>query len=70
MCFSLCCQCGVPIAPNPSNTCVACLRTQVDITKDIPKQVILHFCRFCERFVLIYLYVLEHFVELGFNSGT
>jgi len=47
----LCCQCGVAIAPNPSNMCVACLRTQVDITKDIPKQVVIYFCRFCERYL-------------------
>ena len=36
----LCCQCGTPIDPNPANLCVACLRTQVDITEGIPKQVI------------------------------
>jgi len=47
----LCCQCGVPIAPNPANMCVACIRTQVDITADIPKQVIIYFCRFCERYL-------------------
>ena len=35
----LCCQCGTPIDPNPANLCVACLRTQVDITEGIPKQV-------------------------------
>ena len=45
----LCCQCGVPISPNPANMCVACIRTQVDITADIPKQVVIYFCRFCER---------------------
>nr|ACO11168.1 60S ribosomal export protein NMD3 [Caligus rogercresseyi] len=45
----LCCQCGIPIDPNPANTCVGCLRTQVDITEDIPKQVVLNFCKFCER---------------------
>eukprot|EP00058_Branchiostoma_floridae_P003994 XP_002589482.1 hypothetical protein BRAFLDRAFT_125192 [Branchiostoma floridae] len=27
----LCCQCGVPIQPNPANMCVACLRTQVHL---------------------------------------
>jgi len=47
----LCCGCGVGITPNPSNMCVACLRTQVDITKDIPKQVVIYFCRFCERYL-------------------
>jgi nonsense-mediated mRNA decay protein 3 len=47
----LCCQCGVAITPNPSNMCVACIRTQVDITADIPKQVAIYFCRFCERYL-------------------
>jgi nonsense-mediated mRNA decay protein 3 len=47
---SLCCECGSPIEPNPSNMCVACLRTKVDITEGIPKQVTLQFCRGCERY--------------------
>jgi len=46
----LCCECGTTIDPNPANLCVACLRTQVDITEDIPKQVTIHFCKFCERY--------------------
>jgi len=47
----LCCECGTPIDSNPANLCVACLRTQVDITENIPKQVTLHFCKFCERYL-------------------
>ena len=35
----LCCECGTAIDPNPANLCVGCLRTQVDITEGIPKQV-------------------------------
>lgn len=31
--------------------CVACLRTQVDITEGIPKQATLYFCRGCERYL-------------------
>lgn len=50
--ISLCCTCGTPIPPNPANMCVACLRTQVDISEGIPKQVTVHFCKQCERFVL------------------
>lgn len=46
----LCCQCGTAIEPNAANMCVACLRTQVDITEGIPKQIPLHFCRNCERY--------------------
>ncbi|XP_073673937.1 60S ribosomal export protein NMD3 isoform X1 [Garra rufa] len=47
----LCCTCGVPIPPNPANMCVSCLRTQVDISEGIPKQVSIHFCRQCERYL-------------------
>lgn len=36
---SLCCLCGTAIAPNPTNMCVNCIRTQVDITEGIQKQV-------------------------------
>ncbi|MEQ2215669.1 ribosome-binding protein [Xenoophorus captivus] len=31
--------------------CVACLRTQVDISEGIPKQVTVHFCKQCERYL-------------------
>ncbi|NXS47826.1 NMD3 protein, partial [Balaeniceps rex] len=51
LCSSLCCQCGVPIPPNPANMCVGCLRAQVDITEGIPKQGTLHFCKQCERYL-------------------
>ena len=54
--YSLCCQCGVAITPNPSNMCVACLRTQVDITADIPKQVVIYFCKFCERWAMLTIF--------------
>ena len=47
----LCCHCGIPIVPNPSASCAACLRTRVDITADIPRQVVIYFCRFCERYL-------------------
>uniref|UniRef100_A0A4W4FMS6 60S ribosomal export protein NMD3 n=1 Tax=Electrophorus electricus TaxID=8005 RepID=A0A4W4FMS6_ELEEL len=47
----LCCTCGVPIPPNPANMCVSCLRTQVDISEGIPKQVSVHFCKQCERYL-------------------
>ncbi|XP_077990802.1 60S ribosomal export protein NMD3-like [Glandiceps talaboti] len=47
----LCCQCGVPIQPNPANMCVSCIRTQVDITEGIPKQSIIYFCKGCERYL-------------------
>ena len=45
----LCCLCGVSIDPNAANMCVNCLRGQVDITENIPKSLILHQCRGCQR---------------------
>ena len=36
---SLCCLCGASILPNPSTMCVACIRSQVDITEALSKQV-------------------------------
>ncbi|KAH7963315.1 hypothetical protein HPB52_020540 [Rhipicephalus sanguineus] len=50
-CRILCCQCGLPIEPNPSNMCVNCLRNLVDITEEIPKQGTIYFCRGCERYL-------------------
>lgn len=47
----LCCQCGIVIEPNSANMCVACLRSQVDITEGIPKQSTIYFCRSCERYL-------------------
>jgi hypothetical protein len=41
----LCCLCGTNILPNPSNMCVNCIRSQVDITEGIQKQV--GRCRVC-----------------------
>lgn len=49
--FSLCCDCGAQIQPNPTNRCIACIRARNDITKDINKQCTLHFCRACERYL-------------------
>eukprot|EP01088_Endostelium_zonatum_P015469 TRINITY_DN3805_c0_g1_i1.p1 TRINITY_DN3805_c0_g1~~TRINITY_DN3805_c0_g1_i1.p1 ORF type:complete len:510 (-),score=120.12 TRINITY_DN3805_c0_g1_i1:25-1554(-) len=46
----LCCMCGTAIEPNPSNMCVNCIRSQVDITEGIPKQLVLNFCRYCGRY--------------------
>lgn len=46
-----CCECGILIDPNSQNMCVNCLRAHVDITENIPKQVMLFFCRGCERFL-------------------
>uniref|UniRef100_A0A8C2GES9 60S ribosomal export protein NMD3 n=1 Tax=Cyprinus carpio TaxID=7962 RepID=A0A8C2GES9_CYPCA len=39
------CMCGI------ANMCVSCLRSRVDISEAIPKQVSVHFCRQCERYL-------------------
>ncbi|KAG2175949.1 hypothetical protein INT44_000427 [Umbelopsis vinacea] len=47
----VCPGCGAPTPPNAANMCVNCIRNEVDITEGIPKQVTLHFCRNCERYL-------------------
>ena len=47
----LCCICGVKIAPNPLMRCLRCLQVHYNITKDIHKEVIIHFCKGCDRFL-------------------
>lgn len=37
--------------PNPANMCLTCLRTQVDITFGIPRDIGLSFCRGCGRYL-------------------
>jgi hypothetical protein len=33
-----CCVCGVMTEPNAANTCISCLKLQIDITEGITKQ--------------------------------
>eukprot|EP00775_Hariotina_reticulata_P007031 gene7031-7245_t len=47
----LCCLCGTSILPNPSNMCVNCIRSQVDITEGIQKQVTILWCKDCGRYL-------------------
>lgn len=47
--YSQCCLCSILIEPNPSNMCVNCLKSNVDISEGIPKQAFLYFCKGCER---------------------
>lgn len=47
----LCCLCGTQIAPNPTNMCVNCIRSQVDITEGIQKQVNILWCKSCGRYL-------------------
>jgi len=46
----LCCECGTPIVSNPSNMCIGCIRSKVDITEGIQKQALIPFCKACERY--------------------
>jgi nonsense-mediated mRNA decay protein 3 len=39
------------MVPNQSNTCINCLKSQIDITEGIPKQLIMQHCRECNRYL-------------------
>ena len=43
-------MCGTLIKPNSANMCVDCLRSQVDITEGIPKQLTVQWCKGCGRY--------------------
>lgn len=47
----LCCLCGVQTPPNPSNMCINCIKSQVDITEGIQKQVSVLWCKECNRYL-------------------
>ncbi|XP_010528579.1 PREDICTED: 60S ribosomal export protein NMD3-like [Tarenaya hassleriana] len=47
----LCCKCGVPMAPNAANMCVTCLRSEVDITEGLQKQVLIIHCPECDCYL-------------------
>uniref|UniRef100_A0A383VQ78 60S ribosomal export protein NMD3 n=1 Tax=Tetradesmus obliquus TaxID=3088 RepID=A0A383VQ78_TETOB len=49
--YVLCCLCGTNIMPNPANMCVNCIRSQVDITEGIQKQVTILWCKECGRYL-------------------
>lgn len=39
--------------PNPSNTCIGCLKSQIDITEGITKDAQLYHCRECNRYLCV-----------------
>ncbi|KAE8668631.1 hypothetical protein F3Y22_tig00112289pilonHSYRG00061 [Hibiscus syriacus] len=47
----LCCKCGIPMAPNPANMCVTCLRSEVDITEGLRKHVTIMHCPECDSYL-------------------
>ncbi len=52
----LCCLCGVEIHQNPSNMCVSCLRSSVDITEGLNRSLTIHSCRSCGRLEIYFKY--------------
>lgn len=46
-----CCVCGVMTDPNAANTCINCLKSQVDVTEGITKSGTLNHCRECNRYL-------------------
>jgi nonsense-mediated mRNA decay protein 3 len=44
-------MCGVMMTPNASNTCINCLKSQLDITDGITKNTVLFHCRDCNRYL-------------------
>lgn len=46
----MCCVCGTLIDSNPTNMCVNCIRTQIDITEGISKNIVIQWCKGCGRF--------------------
>ena len=46
-----CCVCGVMTEPNAANTCINCLKSQIDITEGITKTGTLNHCRECNRYL-------------------
>ncbi|XP_053990922.1 60S ribosomal export protein NMD3-like [Hylaeus volcanicus] len=45
-----CCVCGSIIPANPTGQCSFCLTNSVDITEGIEKNLVLPFCRHCNRY--------------------
>ncbi|VDN03510.1 unnamed protein product [Thelazia callipaeda] len=48
----LCCQCGASIEPNALSMCVACVKSRIDITQEIPRQSRAFVCKFCNRWLI------------------
>ncbi|KAH7649678.1 NMD3p like involved in nonsense mediated decay [Cryptosporidium bovis] len=45
-----CCVCGMVTETNQSRMCINCIRSEIDIAEGISRQVVLPYCRQCERF--------------------
>jgi len=38
------------MTPNSSNTCLQCLKHNIDITEDIEKSIVIQHCKECNRY--------------------
>lgn len=45
-----CCICGTSIPANPTGKCTFCLTSSVDVTEGIERNLVLPFCRHCNRY--------------------
>ena len=45
-----CCICGIMTQSNAANTCINCLKSQIDITEGISKSLTIQHCRDCNRY--------------------
>ncbi len=48
---AICCMCAISIQPNPTNMCLQCLRTQVNIATGLSTRVTMHQCRGCLKYM-------------------
>eukprot|EP00624_Nannochloropsis_granulata_P007803 evm.model.NODE_95_length_15206_cov_22.810799.5 len=48
---AICCMCAINIQPNPTNMCLQCLRTQVNIATGLSTRVTMHQCRGCLKYM-------------------
>eukprot|EP00727_Mastigamoeba_balamuthi_P005226 m51a1_g14701 putative 60s ribosomal export protein (574) ;mRNA; f:125153-127047 len=47
----LCCMCGMLIPANAASMCINCIKSKIDITEGIPKQLPISWCKGCQRFL-------------------
>lgn len=46
-----CCVCGLVIPANPTNMCIKCVQSHINITKDLIKEYIVVYCPECDRYL-------------------
>jgi len=46
-----CCGCGVLIVPNSMMKCAICLKSDVDVAKDISRSVVIDYCKECNSYL-------------------